>query len=940
VGEAFYPAPAETSPPPSTSARPPLKTAGFECGNWRSLRIGETQQGLTADQCGEACQQTTDCQSYGFQQSAACAGEGVGEGSCILFSGSSCSLVQNECWDYYELLAKDTHCDTAAPLAVPKERAEVSAWAADLVNQMTKQEKWAMVRGTMNKGDWVGLVKGVPRLGIPPLTMQDGPQGFRTSTAQLVGQVTSWPCALAVTATWDANAMRRWAQAMGKEFKAKGTAIALGPGVNVNRVAVNGRNAEYITGEDTYLGAKFVAEFVKGMQGEGVAAVVKHFVNNEQESARTLVDVIIDERTLWEVYYPPFQAAVDAGVASVMCSYNYVNGEPACENSKTLNEDLKGTMGFDGFVMTDWDALKTGNTVGGTDQDLPAGTFFTDEVLNHTTNARLDEMVQRVLQGMARVWSANPDSLCAPGCACGQAATVPKDPEATASLVEEHRTFAQDLASQGAVLLRNENNVLPLKSSGKVAVIGQACDLRHHINIDDWLDADYYVVGGSGRVAAETATSVVQGLRKTDLTLEESTTDDLKLARAALAESQVAVVCGGATSMEDSDRSNLSLREDLFIQYVLTLASQVHVPVVVVAMAPGPIVMSWRDQASAVLLMFLSGERTGDAAAAVMAGQVNPSAKLPVTIPATELDPVPHCVASKHKHSKHTTDKFMCVYSEKLLGGWHWYDDKEVAYPFGHGLSYTTFAYSAAEGLSLPDDDGTRRVTVEVHNAGDVDGAEVVQLYLDFPPEAGMPKRVLRGFAKTPILRPDESHEVVLELTKRDLSTWDDVAHDWKLPSPSATFQVLIGASSQDIRLGGSFDLESAADLVPATPDALGRLSEVEGGSQSGSEGIWPRASTTTPEPQTSGGSRSDASEHDEEASENPRSSGQAASQDDAEEEEELEKPAGRPEPPAHEDENPVLAAWSAFQNAIAQVVSPAEPETTSEPPGPPQLVG
>lgn len=926
VGQAFYPVAEEAPPPPpdpSTSAKPQTRvTAGFGCANWRSVMIGDKRPGLTADQCGEACQETAGCRSYGFQQGAGCAGEDGGAGSCALYSGSDCSLVQSDCWDYYELQTKHPDCDRAAPLAVPTKRAEVSAWAADLVNQMTKAEKWTMVRGTMNKGDWVGLVKGIPRLGIPPLTMQDGPQGFRTTSTELIGQVTSWPCALAVTATWDANAMRQWAQAMGKEFKAKGTAIALGPGVNVNRVAVNGRNAEYISGEDTYLGTKFVAEFVKGMQGEGVAAVVKHFVNNEQEADRTLVDVIIDERTLWEVYYPPFQAAVDAGVASVMCSYNSVNGVPACENSKTLQEDLKDTMGFDGFVMSDWDALKTDKGAGaaaGTDQDLPAGSFFTDQVLkNNVTTARLDNMVQRVLQGMARVWSANPDSLCAPGCACGHAATVPKDGEATASLVVHHRALAQDLASQGAVLLKNEDGVLPLRSTGKVAVIGTACDARHHINLDDWLDADYYVVGGSGRVAAGKATSVVQGLRQSDLTLEESTTNDLKMARLALAESQVAVVCGGATSMEDSDRSNLSLREDKFIQQVLALASKEHVPVVVVALAPGPIVMSWRDQASAVLLMFLSGERTGDAAAAVMLGQVNPSAKLPVTIPATESDPVPHCTVSKG--GKYNTS---CEYSEKLLGGWHWYDDKEVAYPFGHGLSYTTFEYSSdavgrrqLTGLSRPDDDGNRRVTVQVKNVGDVDGAEVVQLYLDFPPESGMPNRVLRGFAKTPVLRPDETHEVVLELTERDLSTWDVDTHDWKLPPPSATFQVMIGASSQDIRLGGSFDFESAADLVAATPGALDRLSKVEGGSQSGSAGIWAH-----------GKDRSDASEHDEKPSEDPQEVNEGKEDDAVKEVKEV---SGKPADEKPADENPVLAAWGAFQTAITQILSPAEAQKES----------
>ncbi|CAK0888241.1 unnamed protein product [Prorocentrum cordatum] len=655
-GEAFDPPPAEAdaqshaaeaAPPDSDTAtanKTTPHTAGFGCGNWRSFQVGSFHKGLSADECGEECQATTGCQSYTFQPNAECDGDGSGEGACMLFVGKNCSLVQDDCWDYYELQTQDSHCNSAAPLAVPETRAEVSAWAADLVSQMTNTEKWTMVRGTMNKGSWVGMIKGIRRLGIPPLTMQDGPQGFRTTSRELVGQVTSWPCALAVTATWDARAMRRWAQAMGQEFKAKGASIALGPGVNVNRVAVNGRNAEYISGEDTYLASKLVGEFVQGMQGEGVAAVVKHFVNNEQEDDRTEVDIIIDERTLWEVYYPPFQAAVDAGVASVMCSYNSVNGHPACENIKTLQEDLKGTMGFDGFVMSDWDAIKTTHgAAAGADQDLPAGTFFTDEVLENLSSTRLNDMVQRVLQGMARAWAASPDGLCAPGCACGHAHGVVEDSKATAPLLAEHRTLAQDLASQGAVLLKNERGALPLKAAGKVAVLGRACDARHNISLDDWLDMDYYVVGGSGRVAATNATSVVQGLRKSNLTLEESLVNDLKLARFALAGSQVAVVCGGVSSTESLDRKNLSLNEDMFIFRVISIASELQVPVVVVALAPGPVVMGWRHEASAVLLMFLSGERTGDAAAAVMTGQVNPSGRLPLTIPVFESDPVPHC---------------------------------------------------------------------------------------------------------------------------------------------------------------------------------------------------------------------------------------------------------------------------------------------------------
>lgn len=711
--------------------------------------------------------------------------------------------------------------EAGAPLAIFK------AWAANLVGQLSLDEKHSLLKGTgwwgmqQMPGYYVGNILGVPRLGIPPINMHDAAQGFRPTDERMVGQVTSWPCALAVAATWDANATWHWARALGEEHLAKGANMILGPSVNVHRVAANGRNGEYISGEDPTLGAVLAAAYVQGVQeGAGVAAVVKHFALNQQETSRTQSNSIADERTRWEVYYPPFQAAVSVGVAAVMCSYNYVNGQQACENSQLLTEDLKGRMNFSGFVMSDWWALQSGRgPSAGTDMDMPGSdSYFTPVALDSMPSSYLDGMVSRVLIGMARsgAWrSRQTVRICRAGCDCdgllyGAIATTP-----------DHVALARQLATEAVVLLKNgprapdskttfflntttRSSVLPLRSGQRLAVLGRACSAKPDVKalLADWRNADYYVLGGSGRVLSPNAVSVLEGLRGRGLHLSTSESDSLTAAAAALDGADVALMCGGATSSESFDRNTLQLDNEQFLLAALRLASSVDVPAIIVALTPGAIVTPWRHGAAAALSVFLSGQETGNAVADILTGMANPSGKLPVTFPEREEDALWPCGSSPFPSPFASSE---CGYAERLGGGWHFYSGKPVAFPFGHGLSYTEFEYSVAQDWSAQSGSSlASTLSVRVRNGGRVAGAEVVQLYVRFPRESGEPDLVLRGFHKTQVLLPGQDVQVKFQLSSSDLSVWDVEMHAWR--QQKGRFETFVGASSRDLRLCGAFD--------------------------------------------------------------------------------------------------------------------------------------
>lgn len=717
----------------------------------------------------------------------------------------------------------DGYCE-ASPTALPEipdeSREGRKRWAAALVDAMTLEEKKRMVRGVgWNSysapvaGYYVGSVYGIPRLGIPSIGMQDAAQGFRTIDPRMIGEVTAWPCSLAFAATWDPNVTERWAAAMGREFRAKGATMVLGPAVEVHRVALNGRNAEYLSGEDPYLGSPLTAAYVRGMQeGAGVGAVVKHWVVNSQETNRQGVNSVVDERTLWEQYYPPYEAAVAAGVAAVMCSYNFVNGNQSCANRWTLTEHLKGAMGFDGFVMSDWWALQTEfSAEAGTDQVQPGWMdgSFGDDAIEALPPGRLDDMVARVLNGMSRSreWRSQ-FPPCRVGCNCDSQLLEVK------ATSQEHAKLARDFAAASAVLLKNDEvpggagrRTLPLRRGQTVAVVGSACDHRPQPQelLENWIDGSYYTVGGSGRVIPPKTVSILEGLQGRGITTRFSASSHVSDVVEVMRGADVVLICGGATTTESVDRTSLALDQDHLIKEAAAAAHSLGLPSVVVALAPGSITAGWRHKTTAALALFLPGQEAGSAVADVLLGDVVPSGKLPVTFPESEQDAIRPCAANP------------CVYAEGVEGGWHVYAGRQVAFPFGHGLSYTTFSYSGTRGFSLSSaslsSKGRAAGVVTVRNTGEVAGVEVVQLYVRYPRRAvedGEPEMRLRAFRRTPLLAPGEACEVELALTLRDLSVWDADARGWRVvPHVSA----VVAASSRDQRLCGR--VGAAGDGAP-----------------------------------------------------------------------------------------------------------------------------
>jgi len=411
---------------------------------------------------------------------------------------------------------------------------------------------------------------------------------------------------------------------------------------------------------------------------------------------------------------------------------------------------------------------------------------------------RFDDMAARVLHGMARgsdTWRSGESQACRLGCNCRE-----RLQSNVASV--KHATLARQLAASSVVLLKNSprlsggtetvQRVLPIQQLEQVAVVGSACAQEQDISamIGDWTRADYYVVGGSGRVIPSKVVSVLEGLRGRGLSLRESTSESLPEAETAIQGANLVVVCGGTTAAEASDRANLHLNEENFIQQVLESATAMQVPAVVVTLVPGAIVAPWRDLAGALLALFLGGQESGHAIGDVLMGSVNPSGKLPVTFPADEADAVPPCQGP------------VCEYKERLRGGWHVYDGKPVAFPFGHGLSYTAFEYISDQDWQLQGD-GSRLLSIRVRNVGAVAGSEVAQLYVGFPLDEDKPELLLRGFQKTPDLEPGEEHEVQFTLTPRQISSWDPRQRNWR--QVSGSFVTKVGSSSRDMRLCGGF---------------------------------------------------------------------------------------------------------------------------------------
>lgn len=706
----------------------------------------------------------------------------------------------------------------------------------DALKRMTVEEKIAMIHAQSKFSS-----PGVKRLGIPEVWTDDGPHGVRPEVLWDEWEQAGWtndscvafPALTCLAATWDPEMALLYGKSIGEEARYREKDVLLGPGINIYRTPLNGRNFEYM-GEDPYLTSKIVVPYVQGVQQNGVAACVKHYALNNQEANRHTTNVIVDDRTLYEIYLPAFKAAVQEGKAwSIMGSYNLYQNQHCCHNQRLLNDILKGEWGFDGVVISDWGGAHDTEEAIHNGLDMEFGSW-TDGLSDGTSNAydnyylanpylklikegkvgtrELDDKVRRVLRLIFRT-SMNRNkpfgSLCS----------------------EAHYDAARRIGESGIVLLQNNNNVLPidLNKTKRIAVIGEnaikmmtvgggssSLKAQHEISplegirnkVGDRAEVVYargYVGDPSGEF-----NGVVSGQNLQDnRTPAELINEAVNVARNA----DYVIFVGGLNKSagqdcEDSDRKELELPYGQ--NEIINALAKVNKNLVIVNISGNAIAMPWIEEVPAILQAWFLGSEAGNAIASILLGEVNPSGKLPFTFPASLKD------VGAHKLGEYPgvlrTDGSNILdekYNEGLYVGYRWADKEKTKslFPFGYGLSYTTFEYGeAVMNRKAMKGNDTITVSIPITNTGMREGAEIVQLYIhDVKSTLPRPVKELKGFCKVQ-LAPGETKKAVFTICKNDLSFFDDTQHKW-IAEPGA-FEVLIAASATDIRSKLMFELE------------------------------------------------------------------------------------------------------------------------------------
>ncbi len=648
-----------------------------------------------------------------------------------------------------------------------------------LISQMTLEEKAGMCSGL----DFWHL-KGIERLGIPSVMVSDGPHGLRKQDdkADHLGindsiKAVCFPPACLSACSFDRELLHTFGSAIGKEAQATDVSIVLGPAVNIKRSPLCGRNFEYYS-EDPYLAGEIAAAFIQGVQSQNAGTSIKHFAANNQEFNRMSNSSEVDERTLREIYFPAFETAVKkAQPQTVMCSYNQINGTYASEHPWLLTDVLRGEWGFEGYVMSDWGAVndRVAALKAGLELEMPSSNGANDaEIIKAVKEGALDESVldlavERILRIIFH-WTEHREE---------QPFTM-----------EEDHLLAQHIAEESMVLLKNEN-ILPLGADEKIAFIGGfAKNPRFqgggssHINsfrVDNALDfasqignADYAEGFPSDRDLYDEALA--------------------KEAVAKAADADKAVIFAGLPDSFESegyDRRHMKLPDcqNRLIAEIL----RVQPNTVIVLHNGSPVEMPWLSEVKGVLEAYLGGQAGGSAVANLLFGKANPSGKLAETMPIKLADNPSHL---------NFGDGDKTFYQEGIYVGYRYYDAKEmeVAFPFGHGLSYTTFAYNnvAADKTEITGSD-TLSVSVDVTNTGRIAGKETVQLYVrDLTGSCRRPDKELKGFDKI-ALEPGETKTITFTLDKRSFAWYNTEIKDWY--AANGTYELLIGASSRDIRL-------------------------------------------------------------------------------------------------------------------------------------------
>lgn len=731
-------------------------------------------------------------------------------------------------------------CSAAGISSVPvylDETRTIDERVEDALSRMTLEEKVAMLHAQSKFSS-----AGVQRLGIPEFWTTDGPHGIRPEVLWDEWNQAGWtndscvafPALTCLAATWNPDMALLYGKSIGEEARYRKKDILLGPGVNIYRTPLNGRNFEYM-GEDPYLASKMVVPYIKGVQSNGVAACVKHYALNNHEVNRHTTNAIVDDRALYEIYLPAFKAAVeDGGTWTIMGSYNLYKDQHACHNQYLLNDILKGEWGFDGVVVSDWGGAHDTEQAIANGLDMEFGSW-TNGLSNGASNAydnyylampylnmikegkvgttELDDKVRRILRLAFRT---NMDtrrpfgSLCSP----------------------EHIAAARNIGEEGIVLLKNDNAVLPINTEKvrKIAVIGENALKMMTVG------------GGSSSLKAKYELSPLDGIKNrfgdkaeviyargyvgdpsgsyngvvTGQNLADDRTADEILAEAVetAKNADLVIFVGGLNKSAHQDCEN-SDRTALELPYgqdkVISALAKANKNLVVVNISGNAVAMPWIKEVLAIVQAWYLGTECGNALASVLSGDVNPSGKLPMTFPVALSDVGAHSVGDyPGTPRKDGSDIVDCNYSEGIFVGYRWNDKNDIKplFPFGHGLSYTSFKYGkpviSSDKMAA---DGKIIVRIPVTNVGDRTGAEVVQLYIrDLKSSLPRPVKELKDFKKV-TLEPNRSAEVQFEITPDKLMFFDAEKHEWI--AEEGDFIALIGSSSSDIRDSIKFKLLS-----------------------------------------------------------------------------------------------------------------------------------
>jgi beta-glucosidase len=650
------------------------------------------------------------------------------------------------------------------------------ARAQALVAAMTLEQKIEQTHGHASPDDF-RVVSGIEELCIPDLTVTNGPAGVGPGPQPLNNvPATALPSPLLLASTWDPLMAQKYGNIQGLEMRAIGRNLLEAPDVDLARVPVNGRTFEAF-GEDPWLVSRIGVANIQAIQSHDIIAMVKHYTVNNQEKDRNVIDVQVSDRALRELYLPPFEAAVrEAQVASVMCSYNSVNGAFSCENEELLTKILKEEWGFRGFVQSDFFAMKS--TVkaanAGMDLEMPQPQFYGVPLLAAVTagevaESRVDDMLVRRYSEMFRFGLFDNAPTLSP---------IP---------VEEHATIAREIGAAGSVLLRNEGSLLPLdtKQALRIALLGP------------WATQAATGGGGSSKVnpirAVTPAEIIARRVAGTNVQLTIDATTDPTTAAQLAGAADIAVVVVGSFETEGADRQTMALPDG---QDALIAAVAAANPRTIVFLHAGsPVLMPWVENVAAIVEGWYPGGEDGEITAALLFGDAYPSGKLPITFPVSQSD------GPANTPARYPGVDGTVFYEEELQVGYRWFQAQNIAplFPFGFGLSYTRFSMSdlalASSTLSAGE---ALDLQVRVSNIGERAGAEVVQVYVSYPSELGEPPKQLRAFHKL-ALQPGGSDTVHLTLNSRALAIWDSAAQNWVVKP--GTYKILAGNSSANTPL-------------------------------------------------------------------------------------------------------------------------------------------